>query len=402
MSQQHHDPALVLAHLILHGLALEPPEGLPPEWQLGYEAARHTPGGMYERRQAFRNAIQDSPQVDQLNAEYEAAARNLRDLPAVGQNRVVSAWETLSDPPATEWLVEGAFTTPSLTLLVGDPGAKKSFLALDLAVCIAAGTPWLGRTVGTGLKPVPVLYIDEESGFHTMWSRLNSAMRGHQAPPRIPLHYISLAGYNLRNSSEADLIANRASLLGARFIIIDALANVTHGADENNVLSVQPVFTNLRRVAQASKAAVLVIHHTNKHGIFRGSTSISAGVDHMLIVESKANDSLINLRTLKSRNIAPIALTARANFEDGKFWLSPEADKLVAEISPLAHDIINFLTKKETATTDQIIAGNRGLTPGYIRQLIHELQQTGVILRANDGTKGTPAIYKLAIRGEQE
>ncbi|MBX3002500.1 MAG: AAA family ATPase [Anaerolineales bacterium] len=69
-----------------------------------------------------------------------------------------SAADALQPLPARTWSVHGLFHRPGLFMLIGDPGSRKSFTAVDLAVCVAAGKPWLTRAT----QPGPVLFVDEQ------------------------------------------------------------------------------------------------------------------------------------------------------------------------------------------------------------------------------------------------
>ncbi|HEY9147871.1 MAG TPA: AAA family ATPase, partial [Gammaproteobacteria bacterium] len=46
--------------------------------------------------------------------------------------------------PEREWLVQDLIPARNVTLLYGDGGTGKSLLALQLAVAVALGRPWLG------------------------------------------------------------------------------------------------------------------------------------------------------------------------------------------------------------------------------------------------------------------
>src|SRR3990170_1404334 len=108
-----------------------------------------------------------------------------------GNNILYSAADALLPPPPLEWCVDGLLPLSSVSMLVGDPGAKKTFLAIDLAVCVAIGKPWLGRQVRQG----PVLFIDEQTGLHALKARFNAALQAHGAGPETPLHFTSMANY---------------------------------------------------------------------------------------------------------------------------------------------------------------------------------------------------------------
>ncbi len=49
-------------------------------------------------------------------------------------------------PPDRQWLVEGLWGRQAVGIIGGEPKCGKSFLALDLAVAVAAGVPCLRRS----------------------------------------------------------------------------------------------------------------------------------------------------------------------------------------------------------------------------------------------------------------
>ena len=64
----------------------------------------------------------------------------------------------MADLPAPEWMIDGLVPQDGLVVLYGVPAAGKSFLALDWALSVATGVPWLGREVREG----EVVYIYAE------------------------------------------------------------------------------------------------------------------------------------------------------------------------------------------------------------------------------------------------
>lgn len=72
-----------------------------------------------------------------------------------------------------DWLVDELFPSKSLNLIVGESQAGKSYLALDLAVAMATGRPFLGKPVFQS----GVLYIATE-GQITIRRRLMAARQG--------------------------------------------------------------------------------------------------------------------------------------------------------------------------------------------------------------------------------
>jgi hypothetical protein len=67
-------------------------------------------------------------------------------LPQTKRLRSVAAFHLgrrLQDPSPLIYVVEGLFPLPSLSIVYGAPGTIKSLLMADLAICAAAGLPWL-------------------------------------------------------------------------------------------------------------------------------------------------------------------------------------------------------------------------------------------------------------------
>src|SRR4051812_4445869 len=72
--------------------------------------------------------------------------------PLAGMSRVpgktfafMSAGDLVKSPKPVRYLISELIEVASLCLLIGQPGAAKSFLALALAIAVASGAPWLGR-----------------------------------------------------------------------------------------------------------------------------------------------------------------------------------------------------------------------------------------------------------------
>jgi hypothetical protein len=86
--------------------------------------------------------------------------------------------DLLSDIRPTDWLIHGFFESDSMSLLFGDPAAGKSFVAIDLAACIATGKDWHGHKTKQGA----VIYIAGEgmngiSKRFKAWSKLRCGIQ---------------------------------------------------------------------------------------------------------------------------------------------------------------------------------------------------------------------------------
>lgn len=392
------DPASVLAHLIEFGSAPTPEASWPWVWVMAHEAVSAVHGSRAERWAKFEETIYSQPDFFELRGHVMAAVpiRENRER----QNRFIySAADAFGSPPAVDWCVEGLFARPSLNILVGDPGSKKTLLALDLAVCVASGKPWLGHPV----TACPTLIVDEETGKPRLWARIHGALLAHQAQPEIPFHYMSLASFDLRDPAECGQLQQAAESVSAGLIVIDALVDVIRGSDENSVLALQPFFTRMRQLAEATHSAVLILHHNNKSGSFRGSSVISAGVDLLLSIESLPDSPLVHLRPLKTRNAAPEPFTAQVHFSGDQFHFTQSNEKPIFKIPAAVRQntatAILDLLAESPADTQFLVANLPGISLGTIRNVLHQLKLSGLVERADGGSMGAKATYRLSVKG---
>ena len=93
--------------------------------------------------------------------------------------KVRTAKDALRPRPPLEWLVNSVISEASLNFLVGEPGSKKTYAALDMAICVALGIDWLEFQTTQGT----VLIIDEDNGEYQISKRIGSIIRAHGRYP---------------------------------------------------------------------------------------------------------------------------------------------------------------------------------------------------------------------------
>src|SRR4051812_5462453 len=85
------------------------------------------------------------------------------DEPEIPRHRANHRYRLYSDAEieklaGPEYLIPGILPRESAAMIYGAAGSTKSFLALDMALCVATGTPWMGRPVQRGCA----LYVAAE------------------------------------------------------------------------------------------------------------------------------------------------------------------------------------------------------------------------------------------------
>ncbi len=328
---------------------------------------------------------------DWLRGDIEALApvRNTRF-------RVWSAADAVDSMPKIEWIVENLFSAGSVSIVFGDGGSKKTFCMLDLSVCVATGAKWLDLAV----TKCPVLFIDEEAGKRKILARLRMCRQGHEIGEGTPLDIYG-SSFDLLNICDPKDIADLRILIqeyGARFVIIDAFIDAARDIEnENDAVKVQAVFRLLRPLADELQVAIVLIDHTNKSNGYRGSTAKKGGVDCMLGVTSASGSAHVAFHIEKARDTEPFKFAALANYcSDVSFLLSPVAVQGGSGLngSKWSAFVLQYLVGNGPRMVSEIVAASDGLKAAGARKVIGKLIDEKKMRRANDGGKGTRAIYE--------
>ena len=181
-----------------------------------------------------------------------------------------------------KWVVDDYIEADSLAQVFGDPGGGKSFVAIDLACCVATGKPWHGHDVKQG----SVFYIAGE-GHNGLARRLKAWQIGNGTSlANIPL-YKSHRAAQLYDATEAAVVAEAIKELSAEancipsMIVIDTLAR-NHGGDENSTQDMNAFIQHLDvYLRQPWKCCVMVVHHSGvaDKDRSRGSTALKGALD---------------------------------------------------------------------------------------------------------------------------
>jgi hypothetical protein len=97
-----------------------------------------------------------------------------------------------------------------------------------------------------------------------------------------------------------------------RLIVVDTLARVLSGGDENTSRDVGTVIDAVAELQLLTGAAVLIVHHNSKAGSMRGSSALEGAAD--VILRTKRDGDVVTIETTKMKDAeepAPIHLVRR-------------------------------------------------------------------------------------------
>lgn len=166
------------------------------------------------------------------------------------------------EPTVPPQIIEGVLHQGCKMILGGTSKSNKSWCLLDLAISVASGQKWWGRTCAK----VPVVYLNFELHRWAIAQRINAlcAARPECGGLGDSLHLWNLRGHNsdltlLRPKLEEQLARHQFGLL-----ILDPAYKLLGDRDENANGDIAGLMNELEKLAQSSGAAVVVAHHFAK------------------------------------------------------------------------------------------------------------------------------------------
>jgi AAA domain len=204
-------------------------------------------------------------------------------------------------PPAPSLVEPGLLPAQGILFVGGEPKVGKSLLVANLALSLAAGSQHLGFPISA---PRRVLVCQFELPVPQFVSRLTIMRRalGTAADQRL-LVDTRAAGHLLSAPQGLEHFLLAAKAAAAEVIVLDPLYSI-HDQDENDTRAMAALCQSLLRLRDASRAALILVHHTRKTigreeigSAFRGSSALHAvGDSYMLLTRPSAQRSTLELR----------------------------------------------------------------------------------------------------------
>lgn len=204
--------------------------------------------------------------------------------------------------PDPEWLIEKIIIARSLGFIYGTPGAGKSFIALGIALCIAARQKqWWGRDIHhTG----PVIYISSE-GVSDIKFRIRAweIALGINAD-ELPFFLIHQTINFMKEEDTNKLLRtiNKVVQLTGEmpvYVTVDTVSRVLPGADENLQKDMTLFIGACDEVKETFGSTVCGVHHTSRQGNLRGSTVFDGAADFLLSVSREEGHEIGQLHAKK-------------------------------------------------------------------------------------------------------
>jgi hypothetical protein len=233
---------------------------------------------------------------------------------------VEPAWRLAERKEDHRWLVAGLWGEQAVGIVGGEPKCCKSFLALDIAVAVAAGAPCLRRFAVP--RAGRVLLYAAEDALHIVRRRLDGICEAAGvALADLDIQVITAPTVRLDLGADRKSLADTVARLKPRLLILDPFVRL-HRIDENASGEVAPLLAYLRELQRRHGVAVLLVHHARKSAgntragqALRGSSEFHAWGDSNLYLRRDGDGDQLAL-SVEHRAAPPlgplaIALTQR-------------------------------------------------------------------------------------------
>lgn len=233
----------------------------------------------------------DGPEAKRNEHGFVAKARRpWHTLPPV------KLFGEIQQPVQPDRLVRDLIGERTIGAIYGAPGAGKSFLALDMALHLAAGLDWFGRPV----QRVGVLYIAAEAPA-SIENRVIAWRMHHQ--PAVGVQFalvpapVDLGPEGNGGEVIADMVAGfkraaerfRPLTETIKVVFVDTLSRTMHGGDDSKPEDMSRFVAHLDAARHDVGVAFVVVHHQGKdrdRGM-RGSTHLLGAADTVIRVEKR-------------------------------------------------------------------------------------------------------------------
>lgn len=171
------------------------------------------------------------------------------------------------------WLVRGIWPAGAYGVHAAEPKAGKTWNALDLAVSVASGTPWLGQhpidTAG------PVVVFAGEGGDGNVVRRVRAIAGGRGVPPDdLPISVCTRAPH-LADDAHLQAMAQHLAQARPVLVILDPFYLAAGGANGADLYAMGRLLERPQHLCEQSGAALVVVTHFNRSRDLRGAARIT-------------------------------------------------------------------------------------------------------------------------------
>lgn len=290
------------------------------------------------------------------------------------------------------WLIEHLWTHQAVGVIGGCPKSGKTWLSLEMAVSVAAGSACLGAFAVP--SPGPVLLYAAEDSAAALRARIESLARVRGVSfDHLDVRVITADSLRLDRPEDQDRLEATLDFHHPVLLILDPLVRV-HSIDENVAGQVAALLGYLRSLQRNSGAAIALVHHLRKNASpssgagnnLRGSGDLYAWLDSLLYLRKHQGQLTLSAEHRSAPAFGPVALDLVQSDSDTHLRLSASSASVLPTLhNTLADRILDLLSGSAEPLTVDALRTQLQVRNQKVVEILRQLSTNGMVHRLAHG-----------------
>ena len=288
------------------------------------------------------------------------------------------------------WLVEGLWSAQAVGIIGGEPKCGKSFLALDLAVAVASGTPCL-RSFPTRQCGAVLLYAAEDAALIVRQRLQGIAHAASVDFDTLDVHVIIAPTLRLDRTEHQQALQATVASLQPKLLVLDPFVRL-HAIDENVAGEVAPILAYLRSLQRHHHTAVALVHHARKGAAherggqaLRGSSELHAWGDSNLYLRRHGQSLLLNIEHRAAPSTDRLQLALKDNPPALALELVEQAPTAAPNQPSSRQRIEQILAAAKAPVTQRQLRNAARMRASHVADILAQMIESGRVSRSNEG-----------------
>jgi len=312
-----------------------------------------------------------------------------------------------STASTTPWLIDQLWTAQAVGIIGGTPKSLKTWMALEMAVAVASGSPCLATFAVS--SPGPVLLYAAEDSESALRRRLESLAEHHRLHlAYLDIRVITADSLRLDRTTDQERLEATVMLHRPALLILDPLVRL-HAIDENAAGEIAALLGYLRVLQRKTGTAIALVHPARKNVSanggagysLRGSSDLYAWVDSFLYLRRHHGQLMLSAEHRSASGTGPLALEL-ANADSGPHLrLASTANVESAARDPLPDQILALLGQSSEPRTAEGIRSHLQVRNQRLVETLRQLVEQRKIVRLSQGyvmASSTPTLESSSLR----
>ena len=253
--------------------------------------------------------------------------------------KILNAFTWLNEEPAPlDQIIQDIIDTGDKLTVIGAPKVRKTFIALQLALCCAAGKQFIGLNIPKARRVIYSQFEVRDKHFHRRLIKMCRALGIKPEDLRDRFFILNARGLRLSGADGIERIHAAIKDLKPELVIFDPLYKIATGV-ENAAEDMKNLLACFDELAEETGAAIGSVHHDSKGNVGdkniqdrgAGSNVLSRDYDACLALSPHATEPDTVVVDILLRNYAPVEPFAIQWKNEGKGYCFHRSDDITPE-----------------------------------------------------------------------